>query len=401
MLIAGSSAAVNGVDSMRILLINYEYPPIGGGAATATQALARSFKQLGHDVTVLTSGIGACIGQTCEDGAQIIRLNILRARNDRASKAEMLRFLWRGVLMLPCVYRDVRPDFAIVFFAIPCGPLGWLLKLRYKVPYIISLRGGDVPGHMPELDRFHAILAPVRRRCLRDAHAVVANSPSLAELARRADGGAVTIIPNGVDTARFSPCADPTPRNIFRFIFVGRLSPEKRLALTLQAFKRLLDQCANRESLHLSVIGDGPLRAELERTAAQLGIAHYVQWLGWLDRELLPEIYRDADCLLHTSSIEGMSNTVLEGMASGLPVISSDAPGNHGIVIDGENGLVFPVDNVDALLRAMVSVTSDSNLLQRLGNASRSRALTHHTWKAAAHAYLNFMTVDPEKRAIA
>jgi len=385
---------------MRILLINYEYPPIGGGAATATQALARCFIQFGNDVTVLTSGIGACVGETSEDGARIIRLDIRRARNDRASMAEMLRFLWRGVLTLPRVHNS-RPDFAIVFFAVPCGPLGWLLKLRYKVPYIVSLRGGDVPGFLPELDRFHAILAPVRRRCLRHAHTVVANSPSLAELARQADGGSVTMIPNGVDTERFSPRADRTPRDIFRFIFVGRLTPQKRLALTLQAFKRLQDQCANRESLRLSVVGDGPLRVELERTAAQLGIAHYVVWHGWIDRELLRELYRDADCLLHTSNIEGMSNTVLEGMASGLPVISSDGPGNRDIVIDGENGLVFPVDNADALLRAMVSVTSDRGLLQRLGKASRSRALTHHSWEAAARAYLRLMAVDPEKRSIA
>lgn len=379
---------------MRILLINYEYPPIGGGAATATQALGRCFIQLGHEVTVLTSGIGACVGDKSEDGARIVRLDIRRARNDRASMAEMLGFLWRAALTLPRVCRDSRPDFAIVFFAVPCGPLGLLLKLRYKVPYIVSLRGGDVPGFLPELDRFHAILAPVRRRCLRRAQSVVANSPSLAELARQADGGAVTMIPNGVDTDRFSPRTDQTPRDIFRFIFVGRLTPQKRLALTLQTFKRLHDQYANRASLHLSIIGDGPLRAELEHAAAQLGIAPFVQWHGWVDRERLRELYRDADCLLHTSNIEGMSNTVLEGMASGLPVISSDGPGNRDIVIDGENGLVFPVDNADALLEAMVSVTSDKDLLQRLGSASRNRALTHHSWHAAARAYLRLICVD-------
>jgi glycosyltransferase involved in cell wall biosynthesis len=204
----------------------------------------------------------------------------------------------------------------------------------------------------------------------------------------------MTMIPNGVDTDKFSPRTDRTPRDIFRFIFVGRLTPQKRLALTLQTFKRLHNQCANRESLHLSIVGDGPLRTELEHAAVQLGIAPFVQWHGWVDRELLRDLYQDADCLLHTSNIEGMSNTVLEGMASGLPVISSDGPGNRDIVIDGENGLVFPVDNADALLRAMVSVTSDKNLLRRLGSASRSRALTYHSWMAAARAHLRLMCVD-------
>lgn len=379
---------------MRILLINYEYPPLGGGAATATQALARCFIQLGHDVTVLTSGIGDNVGETSEGGARIIRLHIRRARNDRASMAEMLRFLWRAALTLPRVHRNSRPDFAIVFFAVPCGPIGLLLKSRYRVPYVVSLRGGDVPGFLPELDRFHAILAPIRRRCLRRAQSVVANSPSLAQLARQADGGSVMMIPNGVDTERFSPRPDRTPRDVFRFIFVGRLTAQKRLALTLQTFKRLHDQRKNTGSLHLSVIGDGPLRGELEQAAVQLGIAPFVQWHGWVHRELLADLYQSADCLLHTSNIEGMSNTVLEGMASGLPVISSDGPGNRDIVIDGENGLVFPVDNGDALLQAMVSVTSDQELLQRLGSASRRRALTCHSWMAAAQAYLRLMCAD-------
>jgi glycosyltransferase involved in cell wall biosynthesis len=138
--------------------------------------------------------------------------------------AEMLGFLWRGALTLPRVCRNLRPDFAIVFFAVPCGPLGWLLNLRYKVPYIVSLRGGDVPGLFARTGPLPRDPGPDPPQCLRRAQSVVANSPSLTELARQADGGSVTMIPNGVDTEKFSPRTDRTPRDIFRFIFVGRLT---------------------------------------------------------------------------------------------------------------------------------------------------------------------------------
>jgi glycosyltransferase involved in cell wall biosynthesis len=119
-----------------------------------------------------------------------------------------------------------------------------------------------------------------------------------------------------------------------------------------------------------------------------------VQWHGWLARELLCELYRDADCLIHASNIEGMSNTVLEGMASGLPVISSDGPGNRDIVIDGENGLYSRLTMPMRFWRPWCPVTSDKDLLQRLGSASRSRALTYHSWMAAARAYLRLICVD-------
>src|SRR5262249_30491414 len=161
----------NGPELRRLLLINYEYPPVGAGAATATQALARCFTQLGHQVTILTSGIGAGVGERREDGAWIIRHATRRKRVDRASTTDMLSFLLGALLVLPRVCRVHRPDSAIVFFAVPCGPLGWVLKAWYKIPYIMSLRGGDVPGFLRELDHFHSLLASIRRRCLRQAHA--------------------------------------------------------------------------------------------------------------------------------------------------------------------------------------------------------------------------------------
>lgn len=374
---------------MRLLLVNYEYPPVGGGAATATRALARCFVGMGHSVTVLTSGLDADAGERDEDGIRVLRLKTGRWRLDRASMREMLSFVVRALLWLLRTRKGERAQAAIVFFSVPCGPLASILEMRHGVPTIVSLRGGDVPGFLPELDRMHAILAPIRRHCLRHARAVVANSPSLAALAQAADRARVDVIPNGVDTEAFHP---PERRSEagFELLFVGRLTEQKRLGLVMEAFERL---CTESEgpALRLSVVGDGPLRARLQDAAHRLRISDRLTWHGWVSRDRLSEVYRSADCLVQASNIEGMSNTVLEAMASGLPVIASDGPGNRDVVSDRLNGILFPVDDGQALLAAMRTLRRDEKLRRELGAASRRIAVERHSWNASARAYLDLL----------
>lgn len=369
---------------MRLLLVNYEYPPVGGGAATATRALARCFVRMGHSVTVLTSGLDADAGERDEEGIAVVRVKTGRWRADRASMAEMLAFVGRGLLRLRRMRE--RTEAAIVFFSIPCGPLASALELE-RVPTIVSVRGGDVPGFLPQLDRMHALLAPLRRHCLRHARAVVANSPSLAALAQAADGGTVRVIPNGVDTDAFFPA---TRRDASRFtlLCVGRLTEQKRLALVIEAFGRLCAQASPSEALRLSMVGDGPLREPLQAAAARAGIAERVTWHGWVARERLSAIYREADCLVQASNIEGMSNTLLEAMASGLALIASDGPGNRDVVVEGRNGILFAVDDGEGLLRAMQRVHGDRDFAAALGREARAMALSAHSWDASARAYV-------------
>ena len=190
---------------MNILLINYEYPPIGGGAATATAAIAGHLTSMGHAVTVLTSRFRDLKGEAREGDVRVVRCPAIRKKPDRSGILEMFSFLVSAGLMLFSVIRRHRIEASIVFFSFPCGPLGlWGLK-RGNVPYVISLRGGDVPGNEAALDPLHRLLTPLRRLIFRRSVAVVANSPGLKEMSERADPCQVQVIPNGVDTDFFSP----------------------------------------------------------------------------------------------------------------------------------------------------------------------------------------------------
>ena len=370
---------------MNILLINYEFPPIGGGAATATAELARAIQALGHSVTVLTAGFSDLHGETTESGVALVRLSSHRSRPDRSSLFEKLSFVLHAAIALPGVVRRSRPDGCIVFFSLPCGPLGRLVRALSGAPYVISLRGGDVPGTEGGLDTMHRWLAPVRRWILRGAKAVVANSTGLKALSERADPFAVSVIPNGVDSVAFAPTRVSRPPP-FHFLFAGRLDTQKNVAMLLCAVDRLRRLTAL--PLCVSIIGDGPLGGELHEQGTRLGLGAIVKWNQWVQRVDMPGVYSSADCLVNPSLYEGMPNVVLEAMASGLPVIASEVAGNIDTVDHGVTGLLFPSQDTEALVLAMKRILEEPHAAAAWGEAGRRKVEDRHSWGVAASSYI-------------
>lgn len=372
----------------RLLLLNYEYPPLGGGAANATYFLARSLVALGHRVTVITSGLGAEESCHLEQGVKVHRLRTGRAAPDRSTIGDMSRYILAAMRHAPRIAREENCEAAIAFFSIPSGLVARWLKLRSALPYIVSLRGSDVPGHDPTLDRQHALTRPLRRAVLRRAVAVVANSESLAATSRAADPYPVRIIANGVDCVRFSPAPATPPAGKFRVLFVGRVHREKNLGLVIEHLPAL-------PQVELHVAGDGAQRAELVARAVALRVAERVRWLGWQQKDALPALYRDAHALVNPSLYEGSPNVVLEAMASGLPVVASDTPGNRSVVRDGANGLLFSLDSPDALRAALARLAEDPVLAARLGAAGRAQAEREFSWIRTAESYLELLAAPP------
>jgi glycogen(starch) synthase len=370
----------------RLLLVNYEYPPLGGGAANATANMARELAMQGVEVTVLTAAFGALPRrETTPAGVRIHRIPSRRRRADRSSVVEMLAFLALSLPAAALLARRWRPDATIAFFGVPGGPAGWLLKALSGVPYVVSLRGGDVPGFQYDgIALFHRLAGPVIGFLWRRAAAVVANSDGLAGLARRfAPDVPVTVVPNGVDAALFRPADAPSlPSSApLRLLVVGRLVRQKGVDLILEAMAR------TPVPLDLTVVGDGGVRPALEAQVAALGLGERVRFAGWLERTALPDAYRAADLFVFPSRDEGMPNVVLEAMASGLPVAATDIAGNRDLVVDGETGFLLPVDDVAALAAALERLAADPDLRRRMGAAGRARVVERFSWAAVATAY--------------
>jgi glycosyltransferase involved in cell wall biosynthesis len=377
---------------VNLLLVNYEYPPVGGGAANATQFLGRALIRLGHRVHVLTSGLQSADGTSEEYGIQIHRLPVGRRQPDRARQWEMVKFLLQSRSAAPRLHRDHRFEASIAFFTIPSGPASLQLFRLAGVPYIVSLRGGDVPGHVPGLHLKHLLTRPLRRAVLRRAGAIVANSESLAVTSRAADPFPVQVIVNGVDAEVFHPVSNQKERSTtgrLRLLFVGRVHPEKNLGSVLRQLAALPAQMRDKFELH--VVGDGAQRPELTTLAQKLDVDGRIQWLGWQKKSALPGLYRGADALVNPSHYEGMPNVVLEAMASGLPVFASDVPGNRAVVMPDETGVLFPLDQPQVLGAALLRLATDQAWGRSLGQAGRRRAEADFSWTRAAQSYLELL----------
>lgn len=379
---------------MNLLLVNYEYPPLGGGAGNATAHLARALVALGHRTYIVTSRYRTLTGWSEEDGVHVLRLASPRRRIDRSNLPEMAGFVALACAALPSLVRKHRIDGSIVFFSLPCGPIGWLAKRRTGCPYVLSLRGGDVPGAEPSLSRLQRLLAPLRRASMRGALAVVANSHGLADMSRRADPIGVEVIPNGVDTAFFTPRrAIPIEHEALHLLFAGRFQEQKNLFELLRQFATASTR--TQRPMRLTLVGDGPQRENLLAEARRLGIADRVDWPGWLDKASLAEVYRDSDIFLNPSLYEGMPNTVMEAMACGIPVIASDVAGNDELVRDGETGLLFPLTAPERLADAITRMVEDVDLRHACGLASRETVVNQYTWGATARRYADFFLQRP------
>src|SRR5258706_867658 len=190
---------------MLILLINSEYPPVGGGAGNASQNIAHHLAVLGNKVTVLTVNFVNLPYKDTGGIVTVYRIPALRRRPDRSGALEQLAFIASAIFLVPVLMRKIRPHVVLAFFGMPSGAVAWLIKKLYKIPYIVSLRGGDVPGFRPyDFKTFHKMIAPFLRVIWHNASAVIANSNGLHDLAKafnpRID---IPIIPNGVDLTHF------------------------------------------------------------------------------------------------------------------------------------------------------------------------------------------------------
>jgi glycosyltransferase involved in cell wall biosynthesis len=371
-----------------ILIINYEYPPIGGGASNACYYIALNFAKKGILTSVLTSAYKSNIGVNNENGVLVYRVPAFRKKVDRSSLLQMTTFVISALFKLPSVIKLAKCDSALIFFSFPCGPLGLILKFVYKIPFVVSLRGADVPGFERQVQFIHKILLPLRRSIYVSSKAIVANSEGLKDLALQTDPGyKIEVIQNGIDTSLFSPSLEKDQNTkCYTFLFAGRFCAQKNIAILIESFKI----CRSRNvDTKLILAGDGPDTGKLKRIANNLGIDQIIKWTGWCSKKELLSFFRLSNCFVNPSICEGMSNAVLEAMSCGLPVIAGDCIGNSDIVKEKINGLLYDCTSPYGLADKMIMLTENRNLSKQLGVNGRDICKKYYSWEASADRYLN------------
>src|SRR5687768_8936855 len=281
---------------MRILILNSEYPPIGGGAGNASAHIAAQFDRMGHTVAVVTSRFGALPHREEQSSVTIYRIAGVRRRQDRSNPLEQVVFIFSASLWTMRLIPRFKPHATLAFFGVPSGPVAWLIKKIYKIPYVVSLRGGDVPGFRPyDFRIYHRLIGPFLRVVWRNAAAVVANSNGLRQLATTFDSRfKIPIIPNGIDLDLYqSTGRDWT---FPRLLSVGRIVHQKGLDLAMRALGGLKEL-----DWEWHIAGDGPQMPVLQSLAKGLGIGDRVHFLGWRSHEGLMKCYQEANLFLFPS----------------------------------------------------------------------------------------------------
>jgi glycosyltransferase involved in cell wall biosynthesis len=367
---------------MRLLFVNYEFPPVGGGAAYASLATARELVAMGHRVDFLTAATPGASRDHEIDGVRVFRVRCYRRGVHDIGILGALTFVAFAAPRLRALARENHYDVCHYYFGLPTGLLSCVPGAHRDRPYIISLRGSDVPGYSVNLRRYHRFLLPITRRIWHRAHRVLANSQDLRRLAQASVPAVrIDVILNGAATssAARSPRAPGAP---VRVLTVSRLIERKGLDTLIKAVALSSDR-----TLHLDIAGEGPEGAVLQRLARSCGVADRVRFLGFVDRLRLSSLYAHIDMFALVSRAESCSMAMLEAMAAGLPVIATRVGGNVELIQHERNGLLVDPGNVETLARALSALAADPQQRLRFGACNRALVEQRFGWRAVAQRY--------------
>ena len=383
----------NATRKMKILILNSEYPPIGGGAGTATANLAHHLATQGIEVKVITARYGNLPALDQSLGFDLIRIPTLRKKDDRTNPGEQILFIFTSFWNCLPLFRRWRPDVIWAFFGFPSGITALMLKVVFGIPYIVSLRGGDVPGFRPyDFKVFHKLGGPFIKIVWKNAKTVIANSRGLMTLAQKFYSRVpIQVIPNGVDLDFFKPVHHAGKTT--QLLFVGRVVYQKGLDLLVNALSELIDH-----DWMLSIVGNGSYKDHLYQLVEKKRLSERIKFQGWCNKEQLLPYLSKAHVFVNPSRHEGMPNAVLEAMACGLPVIATRIAGNEDLVQDGKNGFLVETEDVEGLRRVLQVLINNRNLCEKMGSASRKLVKEQFSWVNSGEQYLQVLMDAAEKK---
>jgi phosphatidyl-myo-inositol dimannoside synthase len=372
---------------MRVLMLDNEFPPLGGGMGTVNRALLECYARRPElEIDLITSALGG--RQEVEQFAERIRIIKVPVWNRNIHHSTCRELILYSAQALPQSLKRhrARPyDFCLAWSTLPAGGVALALHRLAMLPYAVWVSGPDIPGFERRYRFIYPLFSPVIRSIWRNATHVVAKCADEIEMIRTVETAPnIRFIPNGVDLASFRPGPDLPDDGPLRVICVARLIERKGQDHLIEAIKRLTDSGIN---VVLSLIGTGDSQRDYEDHACRLGIEDRVQFVGYVPREEINAYYNSAHVFVLPSYNEGMSLAALEAMAAGLPLVVTRTGGTKELVEEGVNGYSFQWGDVETLTNYLRILTKDRTLVRRMGASSRARAAVFG-WDVIADRFL-------------
>jgi len=354
---------------MRILVITYEFPPVGGGGGRAAFDICKNLASSGHQITVLTAHMPGLPRDETRDGIHLVRIRSLRRESFRAGFPAMLAYvlagLWAGLRLI----RLSRPEIIHTHFAVPSGALAWMLSVISGIPYVLTAHLGDVPGGVPEkTGRWFRWIKPFTYPIWKRARRVFAVSDHTRRLALQHYPVEISVIPNGADIKLLAP-AGIKIHHPPQLVFAARFVPQKNPLAIVDVLSRLKDL-----EWHCTMLGDGPLLDDVKRAIETAGMTEQFTLTGWVTSEQVLDRFSKADILFMPSLSEGLPVVGVQALASGLALVVSKIGGFTDLAEEGGNGFLIETDDRAGFTHALKRLISDPEYLLQCRRNSLHKA---------------------------
>jgi L-malate glycosyltransferase len=360
---------------MKILVINYEYPPIGGGGGVICKDICDEVVRKGHSITVLTSQYGSIPQREIANGVSIIRLPVwMRKKKDVASILSMISYVPLCIKEASSLLRREKYDVIHTHFAIPSGPAGQYVSDKYRIPNVLSIHGGDIFDPSKSLSPHDTVgLKQTVRKMLVKADRVVAQSSDTKSNAEKYYGvdRKIDIVPLGIRPNKHSAKSRQDlglPVDKYVFSTIGRLVKRKNLEALLLIVKEIQESTPS----VLLIMGDGPEKDFIETRIRDLQIGSAVRLLGRVSDEQKFEYLNASDGYLSTAIHEGFGIVFLEAMECGLPVICYDRGGQRDFLKNGKTGYLVELGNKAEFGSRVKELLSSQNMRSEISAHNRS-----------------------------
>ncbi|MCP4135315.1 MAG: glycosyltransferase family 4 protein [bacterium] len=373
---------------LKILIINYEFPPLGGGGGVATYDLAVEWAKKA-DVDVITSSFKDLQSFEVMDNINVHRVKIFfRKSRDAASFISLLTYLPGAFFKGIGLFRKNRYDVINTHFAVPSGPIGYLLGKIFRTPNVLSLHGGDIYDPSKKMSPHKSFFwRSIVKFMLNTATRLVAQSSNTRDntIKYYKPKQEVAIIP-----LAFHPPKPPKKKrkdlninkNDYILITIGRLVKRKAIDVLINALAEIKN-----EKIKLLVLGDGPEQEPLSQLSSDLGIKDRVQFLGYVDEDDKYNYLANANLFTLVSMHEGFGIVYMEGMYFGLPVICSDHGGQTDFLREEENALLISVGDIQACKAAIEKMYTDKKLYKKCSENNKNKVKDFYA-EAVADEYI-------------